>query len=67
MKRTCVLFGDGAGAVLVEATEEENVGVQNSYLRTYIGPMQNTWAWDWEPAPLLAEAGLKTQAECMSI
>ena len=28
------LFGDGAGAVLVEATEEENVGVQNSYLRT---------------------------------
>ena len=30
----CVLFGDGAGAVLVEATEEENVGVQNSYLRT---------------------------------
>ena len=29
--------------------------------------MQNTWAWDWEPAPLLAEAGLKTQAECMSI
>jgi len=31
---TCVLFGDGAGAVLVEATEEENVGVQNSYLRT---------------------------------
>ena len=33
-RATCVLFGDGAGAVLVEATEEENVGVQNSYLRT---------------------------------
>lgn len=33
-RTTCVLFGDGAGAVLVEATEEENVGVQNSYLRT---------------------------------
>ena len=33
-RSTCVLFGDGAGAVLVEATEEENVGVQNSYLRT---------------------------------
>ena len=33
-RATCVLSGDGAGAVLVEATEEENVGVQNSYLRT---------------------------------
>ena len=33
-RATCVLFGDGAGAVLVEVTEEENVGVQNSYLRT---------------------------------
>lgn len=33
-RSTCVLFGDGAGAVLVEATEEENIGVQNSYLRT---------------------------------
>ena len=33
-RATCVLFGDGAGAVLVEATEEDNVGVQNSYLRT---------------------------------
>lgn len=33
-RATCVLFGDGAGAVLVEATEEKNVGVQNSYLRT---------------------------------
>ena len=33
-RATCVLFGDGAGSVLVEATEEENVGVQNSYLRT---------------------------------
>ena len=33
-RATCVLFGDGAAAVLVEATEEEGVGVQNSYLRT---------------------------------
>ena len=33
-RATCVLFGYGAGAVLVEATEEENIGVQNSYLRT---------------------------------
>ena len=33
-RATCVLFVDGAGAVLVEETEEENVGVQNSYLRT---------------------------------
>lgn len=33
-RATCVLFGDGAGAVLVEATEEQNIGVQDSYLRT---------------------------------
>ena len=33
-RQTCVLFGDGAGAVLVEATTEANVGVQNSFLRT---------------------------------
>ena len=33
-RQTCVLFGDGAGAVLVEATTEEGMGVQNSYLRT---------------------------------
>lgn len=33
-RSTCVLFGDGAGAVLVEATEEENVGYQTSFLRT---------------------------------
>ncbi len=33
-RATCVLFGDGAGAVLVEGTEEEGVGIQNAYLRT---------------------------------
>ena len=33
-RQTCVLFGDGAGAVLLEATEEEGVGLQNSFLRT---------------------------------
>ena len=33
-RQNCVLFGDGAGAVLVEATTEENVGVQDSFLRT---------------------------------
>ena len=33
-RQTCVLFGDGAGAVLVEATTEGNVGVQDSFLRT---------------------------------
>ena len=32
-RQTCPLFGDGAAAVLVEATEEENVGVQDSYFR----------------------------------
>ena len=33
-RQTCVLFGDGAGAVLVEATTEEDVGVRASSLRT---------------------------------
>ena len=33
-RQTCVLFGDGAGAVLVEATEEEGVGFQDSMLLT---------------------------------
>ena len=33
-RQTCPLFGDGAAAVLLEATEEENIGVMDSYLRT---------------------------------
>ncbi len=33
-RQTCALFGDGAGAVLLEATEEESIGVMDSYLRT---------------------------------
>ena len=33
-RQTCVLFGDGAGAVLVEGTTEENIGVQNTFFRT---------------------------------
>ena len=33
-RATCPLFGDGAGAVLLESTEEENVGYMDSYLRT---------------------------------
>lgn len=33
-RQTCVLFGDGAGAVLMEASEEEGVGVQSSFFRT---------------------------------
>jgi len=32
-RQTCVLFGDGAGAVLVEGTTED-VGLQDSFLRT---------------------------------
>jgi 3-oxoacyl-[acyl-carrier-protein] synthase-3 len=32
-RATCPLFGDGAGAVLLEATTEENVGVKDSYFR----------------------------------
>ena len=33
-RQTCVLFGDGAACVLMEATTEEGVGIQDSYLRT---------------------------------
>ena len=33
-RKTCVLFGDGAVAVLLEATEEEGVGFQDSMLLT---------------------------------
>ena len=33
-RSTCALFGDGAAAVLVEATDEENIGVMDSYFRT---------------------------------
>ena len=33
-RQTCVLFGDGAGAVLLEATEEEGVGAQDAFFRT---------------------------------
>ena len=32
-RQTCPLFGDGAAAVLVEASEEENIGVMDSYFR----------------------------------
>jgi 3-oxoacyl-[acyl-carrier-protein] synthase-3 len=33
-RQTCVLFGDGAGAVLVEATEEEGIGAQDAFFLT---------------------------------
>jgi len=33
-RATCPLFGDGAGAVLLEASEEEGVGLIDSYFRT---------------------------------
>jgi 3-oxoacyl-[acyl-carrier-protein] synthase-3 len=33
-RQTCPLFGDGAGAVLLEATEDTSLGLQDSYLRT---------------------------------
>ncbi len=33
-RATCPLFGDGAGAVLVEATEDEEMGYIDSYFRT---------------------------------
>lgn len=33
-RATCPLFGDGAAAVLLEATTEQNIGVMDSYFRT---------------------------------
>ncbi len=33
-RNTCILFGDGASAVLLEPSEDLNVGIQNSILRT---------------------------------
>ncbi len=33
-RSTCALFGDGAAAVLLEATTEQNIGVMDSYFRT---------------------------------
>ena len=33
-RQTCPLFGDGAAAVLLEATEEENIGAMDNYFRT---------------------------------
>ena len=33
-RQTCPLFGDGAAAVLLEATEEENIGMMDNYFRT---------------------------------
>lgn len=33
-RQTCVLFGDGAAAVLVEASEDEELGMQDMFFRT---------------------------------
>jgi 3-oxoacyl-[acyl-carrier-protein] synthase-3 len=33
-RATCPLFGDGAGAVLIEATEDDDKGYMDSYFRT---------------------------------
>lgn len=33
-RNTCVLFGDGAGAVVLTADEDPNAGIQNAYLGT---------------------------------
>ena len=33
-RQTCPLFGDGAAAILLEATEEENIGVMDNHYRT---------------------------------
>jgi len=33
-RNTCIIFGDGAGAVLLEPTEDKSLGIQDSILRT---------------------------------
>ena len=33
-RATCILFGDGAGAVLLEPTEEPGIGIKDSVLKT---------------------------------
>lgn len=33
-RQTCVLFGDGAAAVLIEASEDEELGMQDMFFRT---------------------------------
>jgi 3-oxoacyl-[acyl-carrier-protein] synthase-3 len=33
-RATCIIFGDGAGAVLLEATEDESIGIKDSILRS---------------------------------
>ena len=33
-RQTCVLFGDGAGAVLMEASEDEELGARDAFFRT---------------------------------
>lgn len=33
-RNTCIIFGDGAGAVLLEPTEDKSIGIQDSILKT---------------------------------
>lgn len=33
-RNTCIIFGDGAGAVLLEPSEDQTIGIQDSILRT---------------------------------
>lgn len=33
-RATCIIFGDGAGAVLLEATEDKSVGIKDSILKS---------------------------------
>ena len=33
-RATCIIFGDGAGAVLLEATEDETIGIKDSILKS---------------------------------
>ena len=46
-RSTCILFGDGAGAVLLEASENENKGIQKAYLHSdgTLGDILELPAW----------------------
>lgn len=43
-RNTCVLFGDGAGAVVLETTADENRGILGSYLRADGTGAEDLWA-----------------------
>ena len=46
-RSTCILFGDGAGAVVVEAVDEGNAGILSTFLKSNgaLGDILNLPAW----------------------